>query len=216
MWVVQLGVLLLVGSCECGLLGISHSKASSSSSDDDAGGQPRSSYKAQAGQQSLNSGFARQASLAAGSPTLPSKPMLGKSGARPWAMPGSGAESAGNLMMSSGFRSTNALQTTRGPVTGLSKRQMAWRKRRPTEQGKDRAASEINMAVGELEGMQMEIEETKYMNDAMGIRKTKKPNSLPVRDEGKLNQTLSDFGKKQRATDLQQVYVCDVWCVVYI
>jgi hypothetical protein len=143
--------LLLVGSCEGGLLGISHSKGKTASFADstDNGGQPPA-YKAQAGQAGLlnsltQSGFARGTTDSA----FPGKPMLGKTGARQWAMPtaGKSGESGGTSILSSNLHHTMG---ARGPITGLSKRQMAWRKRRPTEQGKDRAASEINMAVGEL------------------------------------------------------------------
>jgi len=93
----------------------------------------------------------------------------------------------------------------RGPVTGLSKRMNAWRKRSPSAEGRERAADEINLAVGQLEGMQMDISDQKYYDTVDGVKKERKPNSMPVINEHKLNQTLSSFGRKQRATDIFQV-----------
>ena len=93
----------------------------------------------------------------------------------------------------------------RGPVTGLSKRQIAYQKAMVGEDGKEKAKEEISKAVGTLMNMQMEIEEKKSTGDDPAEKKDDKPNSAPVNNEQKLNKILSDFGVKQRALDLAKV-----------
>jgi len=93
----------------------------------------------------------------------------------------------------------------RGPVTGLSKRQIAYQKAMVGEDGKEKAKEEISKAVGTLMNMQMEIEEKKSTGNDPAEKKDDKPNSAPVNNEQKLNKILSDFGVKQRALDLAKV-----------
>jgi len=189
-----LAALVLAGSCEAGLLGISHSSQSEPTGKSGALSESKFRSPVQTGGDNSPSavgGFRAQGQMKAG---------LGGGDAmisRPLAGPGPRAAAPG----AGGSRTPGAL--ARGPITGISKRQQAWLKRAPSPESKDRAASEISMAVGELEGLQMDIADRKYMNDVLGISKEPaKANSEEVKDEKKLNSTLSAFGRKQRAVDL--------------
>ena len=195
---VLVAAIVLAGTCEAGLLGITESQTRSSRTAPgrDGGGARAAAEeappRAQGGQGRLAQ---QQAGLAGdnapfGRPNLAAGPGVARYGAAP----------AGGSMTGGSPAAGGAL--ARGPVTGLSKRQMAWRKRAPTPQGKDRAASEISAAVGELEGLQLDIADRKYMNDVLQVTKEAKANSEAVQDEKKLNGTLSAFGRKQRAIDL--------------
>ena len=191
-----LAALVLAGSCEGGLLGISHSSHSEPNGKSGAYSEPQFRSPVQTGGDNRppavgGGAFRGQSQLKAG---------LGGDDAiisRPLAGPGPRAASHG----AGGSPTPGAL--ARGPITGISKRQQAWLKRAPTPESKDRAASEISMAVGELQGLQMDIADRKYMNNVLGISTgPAKANSEEVKDEKKLNSTLSAFGRKQRAVDL--------------
>ena len=148
---------------------------------------------------------------AAAAPTRVGKPTLGKSGAKPWEMADSqarAAQAAGrpNKLFerptSALGRAADARMSGGGPVTGPAKRQVPFLKRKPTQTGISKAAGEMMRAVGELEDIEIEIEENKSMKEAMGAQEPRKKNRVPVQNEAKLNSTLSDFGRKQRGIDL--------------
>jgi hypothetical protein len=191
-----LAALVLAGSCDAGLLGISHSSHSELKGKSGAYSEPQFRSPAQTG------GDNRPPAVGGGAFRAQSQLQAGLGGgdamiSRPLAGPGPRAASHG----AGGSPTPGAL--ARGPITGISKRQQAWLKRAPTPESKDRAASEISMAVGELEGLQMDIADRKYMNNVLGISTgPAKANSEQVKDEKKLNSTLSAFGRKQRAVDL--------------
>jgi len=192
-------LLVMVSTCEAGLLGISRSRSISGGSE--KASEDEGKTRAQTGQGRLmqDGGRERGGTASVGDAPMIGKPMLGKSGARPWNMP-----PASGMSMRTTSSQGSGQFGMRGPVTGMSKRMMQFRKRRPSEEGKAKATDEINMAVGELEGMQLDIQDKKYRDDVMGVSKVRKPNGLYVADEKRLNQTLSAFGRKQRARDLYQ------------
>ena len=196
-------VLGLIGlqATHAGLLGISRAKAAAVGTSEEGGTQAEAP-RAQSKQSRLQEGLASQRSPGDAEDAQSEMPMIGKPMGGGEARPSSFSSSSSRAIGAAGDSRRTPETLARGPVTGLSKRQMAYRKRRPTTLSIERAAGEIGAAVGDLANMQMSIEEDKYMKEVMGESDKRKPNSLPVQDEKRLNQTLSSFGRKQRALDV--------------
>jgi hypothetical protein len=85
----------------------------------------------------------------------------------------------------------------RGPITGLSKRQQRLAKVEPTEESKDKAASEITKAVGELEQM-----EKGSMREKPAPKEDEDEEDDNVADDN--GATLSAFGQRQKLNDMEK------------